>query len=62
MITEAIGKEKNQQQNFTSKNCVGNKEIKNLKVLQSTSTHFSLRLDPSLLKSSTLPQSLVETI
>ena len=50
MITEAIGKEKNQQQNFPSKNCVGNKEIKNSKSIAEHFNTFFTEIGPKLAK------------
>ena len=50
MITEAIGKEKNQQQNFPSKNCVGNKGIKNSKSIAEHFNTFFTEIGPKLAK------------
>ena len=50
MIKEAIGKEKIQQQNFPKKNCIGNKEITDLKTVAEKFNRFFTEIGPNLLK------------
>ena len=50
VIKEAIGKEKIQQQNFPKKNCIGNKEITDLKIVAEKFNRFFTEIGPNLLK------------
>ena len=50
MIKEVIGKEKIQQQNFPQKNCIGNKEITNLKTIAEKFNKFFTEIGHILAK------------
>ena len=50
MIKEDIGEEKIKQQNFPQKICIGNKEIKNFKIITEHFNKFFTEIGPSLAK------------